>query len=71
MSRQRRTADDIVRDMKARQQQHGTAGDTERKNSEGLTPEQANGWRRNRGLTAWPAPAAAGRNTRSRRSVSD
>ena len=71
MSKQRRTADDFVRDMKARQQQqHSTAGDTERKTSEGLTPEQANGWRGNRGLTAWPASAAAGRNTRSRRSVS-
>ena len=43
MSKQRRTADDFVRDMKARQQQHSTAGDTERKTSEGLTPEQATG----------------------------
>jgi hypothetical protein len=70
MSKQRRTADDFVRDMKARQQQHSTAGDIERKTSEGLTPEQAGAWRGNRGLTAWPAPTAAGRNTRSRRGVS-
>jgi hypothetical protein len=69
MSKQRRTADDFVRDMKARQQ-HSTAGDIERKTSEGLTREQAGAWRGNRGLTAWPAPTAAGRNTRSRRSVS-
>jgi hypothetical protein len=39
MSKQRRTADDFVRDMKARQQQHSTAGDVERKTSEGPTPE--------------------------------
>jgi hypothetical protein len=70
MSKQRRTADDFVRDMKARQQQHSTAGDSERKTSEGLTPEQAGAWRGNRGRTAWPASAATGRNTRSRRSVS-
>jgi hypothetical protein len=70
MSKQRRTADDFVRDMKARQQQHSTGGDIERKTSEGLTPEHAGAWRGNRGLTAWPVPTAAGRNTRSRRSVS-
>ena len=67
--KQRRTADDFVRDMKAKQQ-HGTTGDIERKTSEGLTPEQAGAWRGNRGLTAWPIPTAAGRNIRSRRSVS-
>ena len=69
MSKQRRTADDFVRDMKARRQ-HSTPGDIERKTSEGLTPEQAGAWRGNRGLTAWPVPTAAGRNSRSRRSVS-
>jgi hypothetical protein len=68
MSKQRRTADDFVRDMKAKQQ-HSTPGDIERKTSEGLTPEQAGAWRGNRGLTAWPV-TAAGRNSRSRRSVS-
>jgi hypothetical protein len=71
MSKQRRTADDFVRDMKARQQQqHSTPGDIERKTSEGLTPEQAGAWRGNRGPTAWPIPTVAGRNSRSRRSVS-
>ena len=45
MSKQRRTADDFVRDMKARQQQHSIAGDVERKTSEGLAPEQAGAWR--------------------------
>jgi len=70
VSKQRRTADDFVRDMKARLQQHSTAGDIERKTSEGLAPEQAGAWRGNRDLTAWAAPTAAGRNTRSRRSVS-
>ena len=68
MSKQRRTADDFVRDMKAKQQ-HSTSGDIERKTSEGLTPEQAGAWG-NRGLTAWPVPTAAGRNSRSRRRVS-
>jgi len=38
MSRHRRTADDFVRDMKARQQ-HSTSGDIERKTSEGATSE--------------------------------
>ena len=70
MSKQRRTADDFVRDMKARQQQHSTAGDVERKTSEGPTPEQTGAWRGNPGLTAWPVPVAPGRNSRSRRSVS-
>jgi hypothetical protein len=51
-------------------QQHSTPGDIERKTSEGLTPEQAGAWRGNRGLTAWPVATAAGRNSRSRRSVS-
>jgi hypothetical protein len=69
MSKQRRTADDFVRDMKAKQQ-HSTPGDIERKTSEGLTPEQAGAWRGNRSLTTWPAPAAPGRNNRSRRSAS-
>jgi hypothetical protein len=69
MSKQRRTADDFVRDMKAKQQR-STTGDIGRKTSEGLTPEEAGAWRGNRGLTAWPVPTAAGRNTRSRRSVS-
>jgi hypothetical protein len=69
MSKQRRTADDFVRDMKARQQ-HSTTGDIERKTSEGLTAEQAGRWRGNRDLTAWPARTAAGSNTRSRRNVS-
>jgi hypothetical protein len=68
MSRQRRTADDFVRDMKAKQQ-HSTPGDIERKTSEGLTLEQAGAWRGNRGLTARPVPTAAGRNSRSRRGV--
>ena len=39
MSKQRRTADDFVRDMKA-EQQHSSPGDIERKTSEGLTPER-------------------------------
>ena len=69
MSKQRRTADDFVRDMKAKQQR-STPGDIERKTSERLTPEQAGAWRGNRGLTAWPAPASPGRNSRSRRSAS-
>ena len=69
MSKQRRTADDFVRDMKAKQQ-HGTLGDIERKTSEGLTSEPAGACRGNRGLTVWPVPTAAGRNTRGRRSVS-
>jgi hypothetical protein len=43
MSKQRRTADDFVRDMKAKQQ-HSTPGDIERKTSEGLTPEQTGAW---------------------------
>ena len=47
MSKQRRTADDFVRDMKAKQQ-HSTPGDIERKTSEGLSPEQASAWRGNR-----------------------
>ena len=34
MSKQRRTADDFIRDMKAKQQ-HSTPGDIERKTSEG------------------------------------
>jgi hypothetical protein len=56
MSKQRRTADDFVRDMKAKQQQHSTPGDIERKTSERqsescsadpgrLTLEQAGAWR--------------------------
>jgi hypothetical protein len=65
MSKQRRTADDFVRDMKAKQQ-HSTLGDIERKTS---GPEEAGAWRENRGLTAWPV-TAAGRNSRSRRSAS-
>ena len=69
MSKQRRTADDFVRDMKAKQQ-HGTPGDIERKTSEGVTPEQAGARRGNRDLTALPVPTAAGRNSRSRRSFS-
>jgi len=69
MSKQRRTADDFVRDMKARQQ-HSSAGEIERKTSEGHTPEPAGAWRGDRGLAAWPAANAAGRSTRSRRSVS-
>jgi hypothetical protein len=69
MSKQRRTADDFVRDMKAKQQR-STPGDIERKTSEGLTPEQAGAWRGNQGLTAWPVPTPASRNTRSRRRVS-
>ena len=67
MSKQRRTADDFVRDMKAKQQR-STPGDIERKTSDRLTPEQAGAWRGNRGLTAWPVATAAGRNSRSRRS---
>jgi hypothetical protein len=38
MSRHRRTADDFVRDMKAKQQ-HSTPVDIERKTSEGVTSE--------------------------------
>ncbi len=68
MRRQRRTADDFVRDMKAKQQR-STPGDVERKTSEGLNPEQAGAWRGNRGLAGWPVPNAAGRNSPSRRSV--
>jgi hypothetical protein len=66
MSKQRRTADDFVRDMKAKQQ-HSTLGDIERKTSEGLTSEQAGACRGNR---VWPVPTEAGRNARGRRSVS-
>ena len=69
MSKRRRTADDFVRDMKAKQQ-HGALGDIERKAREGPTSEQAGACRGNRGLTVWPVPNAAGRNTRSGRSVS-
>jgi hypothetical protein len=64
MSKQRRTADDFVRDMKAKQQ-HSTPCDIERK-----TSERAGAWRGNRGLAAWPVPTAAGRNSRSRRRFS-
>ena len=67
MRKRRSTADDFVRDMKAKQQ-HSASGDSERKTSEGLNPEQAGAWRGNRGLTAWPVATAAGRNSRSRRS---
>jgi hypothetical protein len=67
MSKQRRTADDFVRDMKAKRQ-NSTLGDIERKTSEGLTSEQAAACRGNRGVIVFPT--AAGRNTRSRRSVS-
>jgi hypothetical protein len=49
--------------MKAKQQ-HGTPGDIGRKTSEGLAPEQAGAWRGNGGLTAWPIPTAAVRNSR-------
>ena len=38
MSKQRRTADDFVRDMKAKQQ-HSTPGDIERKTSEGKSED--------------------------------
>jgi hypothetical protein len=68
MSKQRRTADDFVRDMKAKQQQYSTPGDIERKTSEGLTPERSGPWRGNHGLTAWSVPTATGRSGR-RRSV--
>jgi hypothetical protein len=63
MSKQRRTADDFVRDMKAKQQ-HSTPRDIERKTSEGLTPEQAGAWHGNR-VTAWQV-TTAGRNSRRR-----
>ncbi len=44
MSKQRRTADDFVRDMKAKQQQqHSTSGDIERKTSEGGSVERQDG----------------------------
>jgi hypothetical protein len=69
MSRQRRTADDFVRDMKAKQQ-HSAPGDIDRETSEGLTPEQPGAWRVNRGPTAWRVPTAMARNSRRRRSVS-
>ncbi len=52
MSMRRRTADDFVRDMKAKQQ-HGARSDLQRKTSEVLTPEQAGAWHGNRELTAW------------------
>jgi hypothetical protein len=68
MSKQRRTADDFVRDMKAKQQR-STPGDIECETSEGLTPKQVGARRGKRGLTAWPV-LTAGRNSRSRRSVS-
>jgi hypothetical protein len=67
MSKRRRTADDFVRDMKAKQQ-HSTPGDVERKTSEGQTPERAVPWRENYGLTACSVPAAPARSGR-RRSV--
>jgi hypothetical protein len=38
MSKQRRTADDFVRDMKARQQQHSTAGDVRAQNQRRADP---------------------------------
>lgn len=38
MSRHRRTADDFVRDMKAKQQ-HSTPGGIERETSEGANPD--------------------------------
>lgn len=67
MSRQRRTADDFVREMKAKQQHSATEG----KASEGLTTaEQAGAWRGNRRLTGWSVPTAAGSKNRSRRSGS-
>ena len=66
MSKQRRTADDFVRDMKAKQQ-HSTPGEIERKISDGLTAEQAGAWRGSRGATAWSGPTAAARNSGSRR----
>ena len=70
MSRQRRTADDFVRDMKAKQPQNNL-GDIERKTSEGATSERAGAWYGKRDpTTAWRAATAAGRNGRSRRSVS-
>jgi hypothetical protein len=65
MSKQRRTADDFVRDMKAKQQ-HSAAGD--RKTSEALTPETSR--RVATRPTARPVPTAVARNSRSRRSVS-
>ena len=67
MSKQRRTADDFVRDMKAKQQ-HSTLGDIERKTREGLTSEPAGACRGNHDV--WPVPTAAGRNTRGGRRVS-
>ncbi len=65
MSKQRRTADDFVRDMKAKQQ-HSAPGDIERKTSEGLTPEQAGAWRGNRGLTALPVRRDGQRRVKAR-----
>ena len=44
MSKQRRTADDFVRDMKTKQQEHSTPRDIDRKTITGLTPEQAGAW---------------------------
>ena len=63
MTKRRRTADDFVRDMKAKQQ-HSAPGDIERKTSEGLTPEQTGAWRGNRGLTASSLANVMGRNGR-------
>ncbi len=40
MSKRRRTADDFIRDMKAKLQ-HSATGDIDRKTGKGLTPEQA------------------------------
>ncbi len=65
MSKHRRTADDFVRDMKAKQQR-STTGDIGPKTSEGLTPEEAGAWRGTRGLAAEPVSNAPGRNTRTR-----
>jgi hypothetical protein len=62
MSKHRRTADDFVRDMKAKQQR-STGGDVERKTSEGPTPEQAGRWRGNPSLTACPVRTPASRTT--------
>ena len=44
MSKHRRTADDFVRDMKAKQQ-HSAPGDSDRETSKGQTPKQAGAWR--------------------------
>jgi len=48
MSKQRRTADDFVRDMKAKAQQHAASGDIEHQTSEGQSEGRSAGSRTGR-----------------------